>query len=66
VRSLLASAAAIERRAFDFDLQVQLSTDVEAMPVNETTVEWPLCVAEQQGAGVALTEAANHQLRDSG
>ena len=27
--------------AFDFDLQVQLCTDLEAMPVNETTVEWP-------------------------
>ena len=27
--------------AFDFDLQVQLSTDLEVMPVNEATVEWP-------------------------
>ena len=27
--------------AFDFDLQVQLSTDLAAMPVNVTTVEWP-------------------------
>src|SRR5262245_26842499 len=27
--------------AFDFDLQVQLSTDLAAMPVNLTTVEWP-------------------------
>jgi hypothetical protein len=27
--------------AFDFDLQVQLCTDLEAMPVNLTTVEWP-------------------------
>lgn len=27
--------------AFDFDLQVQLCTDLEAMPVNDTTVEWP-------------------------
>jgi hypothetical protein len=26
---------------FDFDLQVQLCTDLEAMPVNEATVEWP-------------------------
>ena len=26
---------------FDFDLQVQLSTDLEVMPVNEATVEWP-------------------------
>jgi hypothetical protein len=27
--------------AFDFDLQVQLCTNLEAMPVNDTTVEWP-------------------------
>ncbi len=28
-------------RAFDFDLQVQLCTDVKAMPINDTTIEWP-------------------------
>ena len=28
-------------RAFDFDLQVQLCTDLNAMPVNDVTVEWP-------------------------
>ena len=27
--------------AFDFDLQVQLCTDLNAMPVNVLTVEWP-------------------------
>jgi hypothetical protein len=27
--------------AFDFDLQVQLCSDLEAMPVNDLTVEWP-------------------------
>ena len=27
--------------AFDFDLQVQLCTDLDAMPVNDVTVEWP-------------------------
>src|SRR5262249_37089626 len=27
--------------AFDFDLQVQLCTDLETMPVNVATVEWP-------------------------
>jgi hypothetical protein len=27
--------------AFDFDLQVQLSTDLETMPVDHATVEWP-------------------------
>ena len=26
---------------FDFDLQVQLCTDLTAMPVNDATVEWP-------------------------
>jgi hypothetical protein len=31
----------LRARAFDFDLQVQLSTDLEKMPVNEATVEWP-------------------------
>ena len=31
----------LQASAFDFDLQVQLSTDLDAMPVNDTTVEWP-------------------------
>ena len=31
----------LRARAFDFDLQVQLCTDLDAMPVNDTTVEWP-------------------------
>lgn len=31
----------LQASAFDFDLQVQLSTDLAAMPVNDTTVEWP-------------------------
>ncbi|MEU6198642.1 hypothetical protein [Streptomyces sp. NPDC047061] len=31
----------LRARAFDFDLQVQLCTDFKAMPVNDTTVEWP-------------------------
>src|SRR5690242_18076440 len=31
----------LRAHAFDFDLQVQLCTDLEAMPVNEATVEWP-------------------------
>ena len=26
---------------FDFDLQIQLCTNLEAMPINDTTVEWP-------------------------
>src|SRR4029079_15543321 len=30
----------LQARAFDFDLQVQLCTDVEAMPVTDATVEW--------------------------
>ncbi|MFD4507048.1 catalase family protein [Streptomyces sp. NPDC058457] len=30
----------LRARAFDFDLQVQLCTDLTAMPVNDTTVEW--------------------------
>jgi hypothetical protein len=31
----------LQAHAFDFDLQVQLCTDLTAMPVNDTTVEWP-------------------------
>ena len=31
----------LQARAFDFDLQVQLCKDLEAMPVNDATVEWP-------------------------
>src|SRR6201988_2895878 len=31
----------LQASTFDFDLQVQLCTDLEAMPVNDTTVEWP-------------------------
>jgi hypothetical protein len=30
----------LQARAFDFDLQVQLCTDLEAMPVNDATTEW--------------------------
>jgi hypothetical protein len=31
----------LKARPFDYDLQVQLSTDLETMPVNEVTTEWP-------------------------
>jgi hypothetical protein len=31
----------LQASAFDFDLQVQLCTDLKMMPVNDTTVEWP-------------------------
>jgi hypothetical protein len=31
----------LQAQAFDFDLQVQLCTDLTAMPVSDTTVEWP-------------------------
>jgi hypothetical protein len=31
----------LKARPFDFDLQVQLCTDLNAMPVNDVTVEWP-------------------------
>ena len=31
----------LQAHAFDFDLQVQLCTDLAAMPVNDSTVEWP-------------------------
>jgi len=31
----------LKARAFDFELQVQLCKDLNAMPVNVLTVEWP-------------------------
>jgi hypothetical protein len=31
----------LQASAFDFDLQIQLCTDLKAMPVDDTTVEWP-------------------------
>jgi hypothetical protein len=31
----------LSAHAFDFDLQVQLCTDLEKMPVNDAMVEWP-------------------------
>ena len=31
----------LRERPFDFELQVQLCADLDAMPVNDVTVEWP-------------------------
>jgi len=31
----------LQARAFDFDLQVQLCAELEKMPVDDSTVEWP-------------------------
>lgn len=31
----------LQAQAFDFDLQIQLCTDLNTMPVNDVTVEWP-------------------------
>jgi hypothetical protein len=31
----------LQAHTFEFDLQVQLCTDLTAMPVNDSTVEWP-------------------------
>ena len=36
-----ALAGDLRARPFDFDLQVQLCTDLDAMPVNDAMVEWP-------------------------
>jgi hypothetical protein len=36
-----ALADELQARAFDFDLQVQLSVDLDVMPVNDSTTEWP-------------------------
>jgi hypothetical protein len=36
-----ALADELRTHAFDFDLQIQLCTDLNTMPVNDLTVEWP-------------------------
>jgi hypothetical protein len=36
-----ALADELRARAFAFDLQIQLCTDLDVMPVNDSTVEWP-------------------------
>ena len=36
-----ALAEELAARAYEFDLQIQLCADLERMPVNDTTVEWP-------------------------
>jgi hypothetical protein len=36
-----ALADELAARPYDFDLQIQLCADLERMPVNDTTVEWP-------------------------
>ncbi len=36
-----ALADELQARPFDFDLQVQLCADLDKMPVNDVTVEWP-------------------------
>lgn len=33
--------AELQERPYAFDIQVQLCTDLECMPVEDTTVEWP-------------------------
>jgi hypothetical protein len=40
-----ALADELQARGFDFELQIQLCADVERMPVNDTTVEWPESVS---------------------
>ncbi|WP_241745813.1 hypothetical protein [Streptomyces lydicus] len=36
-----ALVAELQERSYAFDIQVQLCTDLERMPVEDTTVEWP-------------------------
>jgi hypothetical protein len=36
-----ALAGELDKQPYDFDLQVQLCADLDAMPVNELTKEWP-------------------------
>jgi hypothetical protein len=36
-----ALAAELQARPYTFDIQIQLSTDLERMPVEDTTMEWP-------------------------
>ena len=49
-----ALVAELKQRPFEFDLQVQLSTNLEHMPIQDVTVEWPEAhspfVTARQGA----------------
>jgi hypothetical protein len=36
-----ALASELDKQSYDFDLQVQLCVDLDRMPVNELTVDWP-------------------------
>jgi hypothetical protein len=36
-----ALASELDKQSYDFDLQVQLCADLDRMPVNELTVDWP-------------------------
>jgi hypothetical protein len=41
----------LRAHAFDFDLQVQLCTDLTTMPVNDSTVEWPEALSPYRTVG---------------
>jgi len=62
-----ALVAELQERPYAFDIQVQLCTDLERMPVEDTTVEWPevlssfvtvakLRIPQQDITGEALAE----------
>jgi hypothetical protein len=36
-----ALVAELQQRPYTFDIQIQLSTDLQRMPIEDTTVEWP-------------------------
>ena len=50
----------LQARAFDFDLQVQLCADLDAMPVNDATVEWPEKLSPFVTVGTGASPAAGH------
>jgi hypothetical protein len=41
-----ALVAELEERPYEFDLQVQLCVDLEKMPVEDVTVEWPEALSQ--------------------
>ena len=48
---------------FEFDLQVQLCTDLDAMPVNDLTTEWPETLSPYVTVGRVRLPASGHLWR---
>jgi len=53
----------LQAQAFDFDLQVQLCTDLNAMPVNDTTIKWPESFPPSSPSDVCIYRAKTSPIR---